>query len=217
MSPCSTASPPSARPSQRSRGRSVRGKGKPDHHTICATEPHKELVFFLNANDVPSCKVDLPPGLHFGEVIRWEDLPTGFRNIVTDPSSGFQWNGRDWFGKNRRLWVGTQDGQVVALGWWVGYAEAVARFFPVPEDAELMIHAVVLPEFRGKNLQRSLWMTLMQSRVDQDIRSFYVHVNDYNYPSLATIRRLGFRHIACTRRNRFTGKRSWISIPQRKP
>lgn len=35
------ASPHSVRPSQRSRGRSVRRKGRPAHHLICATEPRE--------------------------------------------------------------------------------------------------------------------------------------------------------------------------------
>ena len=38
-SPCSTASPRSARPSQRSQDKSVRGKGKSDQQPICATKP----------------------------------------------------------------------------------------------------------------------------------------------------------------------------------
>jgi len=39
VSPSSTGSPPSAHPLQRSRDRSVRGKGTSDRHQICATEP----------------------------------------------------------------------------------------------------------------------------------------------------------------------------------
>jgi hypothetical protein len=38
-SPCSTASPPSARPSRRSQDRSAQGNGRSAHHRVCATEP----------------------------------------------------------------------------------------------------------------------------------------------------------------------------------
>jgi hypothetical protein len=41
--PSSTASPPSAYPSQKPWDRPARVKGKPGHHAICATEPYFTL------------------------------------------------------------------------------------------------------------------------------------------------------------------------------
>lgn len=173
---------------------------------------HKELVFRLAAEDVPKGDVSLPDDLCFSEVSHWEDLPQDFREVVSDPSNGFQWNGRDWFEQNRRLWIGVLDGKVAVLGWWVDAVVANIYFFPIPHNSELLIHAIVLPQFRGRNFQILLWWTLMQVRVQNGILAFYVHARDYNTPSLRTIEKLGFKYIGYRRISRLTRKRIWCPV-----
>lgn len=155
----------------------------------------KEIVFHLDAQNVSLAPITLPDGLQFQEISRWEDLPASFRTRVMDPNSDLEWSGRTWFDKNRRLWVGIQDGAVATLGWWCGPEEAALHFFPIPAGAELFLHATTLPEYRGRNLHRLLRQTFMQARRKDGVTAFYAHVRDYNTPSRRNIVKMGFKPV----------------------
>jgi hypothetical protein len=120
-----------------------------------------------------------------------------------DPASDLEWEGRDWFGKRRRLWIGTQNGTIATLGWWCGKEEASRVFYPIPEGSEILIHAIVLPEYRRKNLHVLLRRTLLQMRVADGVRAFYVHCRDYNTFSYHNILKMGFKPVGYTVKPRF--------------
>lgn len=155
----------------------------------------RELIFRLDADDVSMNQITLPKELRFREVTAWEELPKNFRARVMDPSSDLEWNGHDWFGKRRRLWVGFWNENVATLGWWCGPDEAGTHFYQIPQDSELFIHAMTLSEYRGRNLHRLLRLTCMQDRCKRGVRAFYVHCRDYNTPSRRNIEKMGFRQV----------------------
>lgn len=174
----------------------------------------KHLVFRVTAEEIAARPFAPPPGITFAEIPSWDALPAAFRERVEDPAEAIDWGAREWFDRGWRLWVG-MDGpdRIAALGWWRSAAQARDFFVPVPEDAELLWHATVLPEYRGRRLQVPLCVCLMQHRARAGIRAFFTNCRDYNTPSRRNIQSMGFRCIGHCRESRLTGRRSWHPRP----
>jgi GNAT superfamily N-acetyltransferase len=175
----------------------------------------KHLVFRATAEEIAALPVAAPPGIAFAEIPSWDALPPAVRARLTDPARPVDWGGRAWFDRGWRLWA-AMDGpdRIAALGWWRNAAQSADFFVPVPEDAELLWHATVLPEYRGRRLQVALRVSLMQQRAAAGVRAFFTNCRDYNTPSYRNILAMGFTCIGHCRESRLTGRRSWHPRPQ---
>lgn len=187
-----------------------RGAGAFCHQVLLTMEDmllrRRHLVFRLDAATARQA----PPGAssHCEEISSWEDLPADLRARLTAPGENLEWGHRDWFEK-RRLWALTQDNQIAALCWTLITPERDGFFCEVPASEEVIYQTVVLPEFRGQGLQRHLYESLVNTRIEQGKTGFFVSCHAYNHTSRRNIERLGFRLIGHRTDHKIFKTRRW--------
>jgi hypothetical protein len=173
----------------------------------------KHLVFRMDADTVLAQELPETPGIVFSEIPGWQALPAAFRARLEDPNAApIDWGSRDWFDRGWRLWAAMEGkDNVAALGWWRSAEQSRDFFIPLPDDAELLWHVIVLPEYQGRRLQVPRAISLMQWRAREGVRAFFTNCRDYNTPSRRNIERMGFTCIGACTVSRITGRRRWLS------
>lgn len=175
----------------------------------------RHLVFHVDAATVLAQPVTPPASFSFAEVPDWDALPVTARTRLEDAGEGIDWGEHDWFARGWRLWAAFEDGERLAgLGWWRSADQARDYFCPIPDTAELLWHATVLPEYRGRCLHVALRRTLMWHRATEGVSGFYTNCREYNTPSHRNIMAMGFRPIGYCRVSKLTGRRSWHAGPE---
>jgi RimJ/RimL family protein N-acetyltransferase len=182
---------------------------------LCAADSSlrkRHLVFRITADNVRNTPFTAPRDVFFREANSWDDLTKSAQSNLEDPGKGIDWGNQNWFDKGWRLWIAEKEDQLVSLGWWRSAQQSQDFFCPLPEDAEVLWHSTVLPEFQGQGLQVSLRLSLMRERVATGVTEFYTNCRDYNTPSRKNIERMGFRLIGYATDSKWTGRRNWHSL-----
>lgn len=169
----------------------------------------RHLIFHLDAGELREGMAALPEGMTFREVARLDGLPASDRQRLVAGGAGLEWGDAIWFEEGWRLWTGFRHGSLACLGWVRNAAQSRHFFIPLPEDAELLWHQTVLPEFRGHRLQMALMLSMMRWRRRSGIRHFFINCRDYNTPSRKNIVRAGFRPVGYYEISKITGMQQW--------
>lgn len=169
----------------------------------------RHMVFRQGADALAARNHPAPAGLKMREISALTQLSEMSRARLAKSDVASKWGAESWFDLGWRLWVAEEDGLLAALAWWRGAAESADFFVPLEQGQELLWHIFVLPEYRGRGLQRILWVALAQNRTRDGITDFLTNCRDYNIPSRRNIEKSGFVLIGACDENRYTGHRIW--------
>lgn len=167
----------------------------------------KHLVFHAPAQRLLAGAAPAADGFGFREMSAAEALATLPQRLDAPGHRAVDWGRPDWFAHGWRLWVAERQGELAALAWWRGAAQARDYLPALRADEELLWHCTVLPAFRGCNLQAQAWQALARARTAAGITGFYTNCRDYNLPSRRNIARVGFTCIGFVRIDRLSGRR----------
>ena len=169
----------------------------------------RHLVFRQDADALARHDFSTPDGFAMREINTLDALSAASRARLAQPDVAAKWGAQTWFNLGWRLWVGEQDGQIAALAWWRGAAESSDFFVQLESRDEILWHIFVLPECRGRDLHRIMWVALARHRVADGVTGFLTNCRNYNIPSRRNIGISGFVRIGHCNEYRITGRRVW--------
>lgn len=172
----------------------------------------KHLVFKASAADVKATTTYGDSDLQLREITSWESLMRVVEQQPHAPPSTFDLGKKEWFVNGWRLWIGEAEGRFTCLGWLRPAEHSKDFFCAMEEDAELLWHSSVLPEFRQHNFHVLLVVNTMRLRVEDGVSGFYINCRAYNIPSERNIAKMGFKPVGYCLESRLTKRRTWHSV-----
>lgn len=123
----------------------------------------------------------------------WESIPSDLqKDLKLCEESYLWWKMQDGFSKGWLLWIGSVNGELVTFS-WTRAAHLSDDFFVDLDDRSLLIwETMTRPEFRGKGYFPAIISHICDTSFKQGIDKVYASCRDYNFPSKATLIKIGF-------------------------
>lgn len=169
----------------------------------------RHLVFRQDADALAGLSFSAPKDFRMREITSLDELSTASRARLAQPDVAPKWGAQSWFDLGWRLWVAERNNRIAAFAWWRGAAESTDFFVQLKPHEEILWHVFVLPECRGRDLHRIMWVALARHRVADGITGFLTNCRDFNIPSHRNIDISGFVRIGQCNESRITGRRVW--------
>ncbi len=169
----------------------------------------RHLVFRLDASECEWLDEAVVGCAQLREFVSAKDIPPNELAWLNDSEDFHDWGSFRWLEQGWHLWLLQENEQILTLAWTRASRQSRDFFVPMKEKEELFWHVYVLPQYRGRNLQKRIWSAIACRRAAEGVTGFFTNCRDYNLPSRANIEKMGFLCVGHCDESRITRRRSW--------
>lgn len=123
-----------------------------------------------------------------------EDCNKQLSNILKDPCS-LRFSLDQYVDRGRVFWLGINDNIIVSVAYALQGTKCEQYFFDLKADEVYISGCQTHPNYRGFGLYAHLLQTIMDRLAKEGFRAFYIHTQNWNWPSSCGIQKAGFEHI----------------------
>jgi len=110
------------------------------------------------------------------------------------------------FERGATLWLAKSGNDLAGYGWTLNGSTIEPHFFPLGSNDVHLFDFFVFPEFRGRRVNCSLVLNILESLAAEKKSCAYIEVAEWNLPQLNSLSRMPFQKLGRARKYRVFGK-----------